>query len=326
MIHLSKFRPAWWLRNPHAQTLWAAKVQRTPSAVTHSERLTTPDNDFLDLAWTDENEGPLVVIFHGLTGSLNSHYVQSLMHNLNQNNIRAVLMHFRGCSGEPNKSRTSYHSGHTTDIAFTIDTLRSRYPHRPIAAAGFSLGGNALLKYLGKTPDNPLQFALSVSPPLVLSEGANRMNKGFSKIYQRVLIKQMKAAVRAKHAKYPELGMDEFDLTSVKSFHEFDHLITAPLHGYESGPDYYQRASTLEDLINIKTPTHILWSRDDPFFTEKCIPSNDQLSDCVDFELTTHGGHVAFLSGSIPFCGQSWLTQRASELLRNNLAQPVCPG
>ena len=242
------------------------------------------------------------------------------MHNLSQKSMHAVMMHFRGCSTEPNRTRGSYHSGHTQDIAFVIETLRNRYPHKLMAAAGFSLGGNALLKYLGTTPDNPLQFALSVSPPLVLSEGARRMSTGFSKIYQQTLITQLKDAVRAKHAAYPQLGMDEFDLSSISSFYQFDHQITAPLHGFDSVTDYYNKASTLDDLVNIRTPTHILWSQDDPFFTSKCIPTNEQLSDSVDFELTTHGGHVAFISGNIPFVGNSWLCQRASELLQHHLS------
>jgi len=321
MLHSSKFRPAWWLRNPHAQTLWAAKVQRTPEPVTSTERLTTPDNDFVDLLWTEENDGPIVVIFHGLTGSIKSQYARCLMHSLSAQGLRAVLMHFRGCGDEPNKTRGSYHSGHTQDIAFVTDTISRRYPDKPLAAAGFSLGGNALLKYLGTSTDNPLQFAVSVSPPLVLEEGAKRMDQGFSRIYQRRLINQLKIALRTKRARYPELGLNEFDLDSVKNFFDFDHHITAPLHGYKSWQDYYQKASTLTDLINIKTPTHILWSADDPFFSKKCIPTNDQLSDAVNFELTTHGGHVAFISGYIPLFGHNWLCERISGLLVEKLSR-----
>ena len=269
--------------------------------------------------WTEENDGPIVVIFHGLTGSASSHYARCLMHSLNEKGLRAVLMHFRGCSGEPNKTRGSYHSGDTRDITLLIDTVAKRYPGTPLAAAGFSLGGNALLKYLGTSIESALQFAVSVSPPLVLEEGAKRMNKGFSRVYQRRLINQLKIAFSAKRARYPELGLDEIDLDSVENFFEFDHHITAPLHGYESYADYYQKASTLKDLINIKIPTHILWSADDPFFSEKCIPRNNQLSDAVHFELTTHGGHVAFISGNIPLLGHNWLCERVSGLLADKL-------
>jgi len=277
MLHSSKFRPAWWLRNPHAQTLWAAKIQRTPTPVTSRERLTTPDNDFVDLMWTEENDGPIVIIFHGLTGSAN--------------------------------------------IAFLIDTIAKRYPDKPLAAAGFSLGGNALLKYLGTTTENALQFAVSVSPPLVLEEGAKRMDKGFSRIYQRKLISQLKITLRAKQARYPELGLNGIDIDSIETFFDFDHHVTAPLHGYKSCADYYKKASTLSDLINIKTPTHILWSADDPFFSKACIPTNDQLSDAVHFELPTHGGHVAFVSGSIPLRGHNWLCERISGLLTRELTR-----
>jgi len=321
MLYSSKFRPAWWLRNPHAQTLWAAKVQHCPAPETKPERLYTPDEDFIDLHWNCIKEGPTVVIFHGLTGSIKSHYVKSLMRFLQQRRVRAVLMHFRGCSGEPNKTRGSYHSGHTEDIRFVLQTLRERYPHAPLAAAGFSLGGNALLKYLAKHHNNPLSFAASVCPPLLLKEGAKRMDSGFSRIYQRALLKQMVNAVRSKQNRYPKLNLDQLNYESATNFYEFDHCVTAPLHGYASADDYYEKASSLNDLINIKTPTHILWSRDDPFFSQKCIPKQDQLSDNVDFELATHGGHVAFISGKIPFSGHTWMCNRIGSLLISRLSE-----
>ena len=331
MLSNSKFRPAWWLRNPHAQTLWAAKVQRGLAPETIEERINTPDGDFLDLSWVngiDHNQSnqPVVVIFHGLGGSVRSKYVQSLMHYLNANNVRAVLMHFRGCSAEPNNTPGSYHSAHTTDIRFIIDTVKNRFPNSSIAAAGYSLGGNALLKYLATEPDNPLCFAVSVSPPLLLREGAMRMNQGISKIYQRVLLETMKEAARAKHKRHPQFKLDELNFESASDFFEFDHQVTAPLHGFDSGEDYYSRASTLGDLINIKTPTHILWARDDPFFSEKCIPTNEQLSKDVNFELTSHGGHVAFVSGRKPASGYNWLCNRVGTLLTSQFDSAMKTG
>lgn len=316
MLYSSKFRPRWWLRNPHIQTLWAAKVQRTPTPVTTRERLQTPDGDFLDLDWNAITDGPTVIIFHGLTGSVKSHYARSLIDYLTRQNIRTVFMHFRGCSGEPNNTQGSYHSGHTIDIATMANTIKQRFPNQAVAAAGFSLGGNALLKYLATHQNNPLSCAASVSPPLALAEGAARMNKGFSRVYQNALIKQMKDAVRKKHQRYPEFKLDRLGFEQVKNFTEFDHQITAPLHGYKSAADYYKRASTLDDLIHIQTPTHILWARDDPFFTQACIPADAQLSASVDFELSEHGGHVGFVSG---IRGQNWLSERVGSLLADRL-------
>ena len=319
MLYSSKFRPAWWLRNPHAQTIWAAKIQPAPTPKTTRERLITPDNDFLDLDWTNNSEGPIVMIFHGLAGSAQSRYVKSLMHYLSQRGVRAVVMHFRGCSGEPNRTPRSYHSGLTTDLKFLIDTVKERHPNTALAAVGYSLGGNALLKFLATHQHNPLDFAVSVSPPLVLAEGAKRMDHGFSRIYQRRLLEQMKEALRAKHTLYPEFKLNELGFENKSNFTSFDDAVTAPLHGFASVQDYYTKASTLNDLINIKTPTHILWSRDDPFFSEACIPQDKQLAESVDFELTEHGGHVAFIGGAIPFVGKNWLRERVGSLLLRRL-------
>ena len=361
MLIKSKFRPPWWLRNPHAQTLVAAKIMRHPSPRMYRERLITPDNDFVDIDWSDEGSipkpipnaiptaslttsltttmtampgqapadderlrlnpasptpanKPLVIIFHGLTGSSNSTYVRALAHGLNGLGYRSVAMNFRGCSGEPNLKRESYHSAHTKDISFVIDSIRQRFPDAPLAATGYSLGGNALLKYLAITPDNPLQHAISVSPPLQLAEGAKRMQSGLSRIYQNRLVGQLKNALDEKHQRYPHLGIDQISYKSARTFREFDAAATVPLHGFESVDHYYESASTLQDLPVINTLTHVLFSQDDPFFTKVCIPSSDAMSAQVTFELSARGGHVAFIGSSGILRGHSWLTDHLCAL------------
>ncbi len=241
---------------------------------------------------------------------------------LDNRGYRAVLMHFRGCSGEPNRKRGSYHSGHTIDISLVIDTLAKRYPDTSIAAVGYSLGGNALLKYLATSTENPLCYAVSVSPPLVLAEGARRMNRGLSRIYQWKLVRAMKTAMAAKDKRFPHLQLNNTGYTNTKNFWQFDDQVTAPLHGYKSVADYYERASTLQDLPSIKTATHILFARDDPFFSSACIPTgNDMLGVAVNFEIAERGGHVAFIEGQIPLLGHSWLCSHVCELLRLPLAR-----
>ena len=329
MLIKSKFRPAWWLPGAHAQTLWAAKVHPAPWPQTRRERIETLDGDFLDLDWStgraanrEKGGSPLVVLFHGLTGSVKSPYIRSIMASLDEAGIRSVLMHFRGCSGEPNRTAGSYHSGHIADIEFVIDEVSSRSPDETIMAVGYSLGGNALLKYLAQRPDNPLEFAVSVCPPLVLAEGARRLGSGFSRLYQRMLIKELKAAVRTKDQRYPELKLGKLNYEDVTNFVEFDDQITAPLHGYASGQDYYDRASTLSDLRNVETPTHVIFSRNDPFFSQRCVPADDTcMSAKVTFELVQRGGHVAFISGNIPFAGHDWLGGRITQLIRQQRGQ-----
>jgi predicted alpha/beta-fold hydrolase len=240
---------------------------------------------------------------------------------LDEREIRSVLMHFRGCSGEPNRTAGSYHSGHIADIELVINEVSRRNPDATVMAAGYSLGGNALLKYLAKRPDNPLAFAVSVCPPLVLTEGAKRLDSGFSKLYQRSLINQMKAAMRLKARRYPELELDRLNYEGVNNFVDFDHQITAPLHGFSSGEDYYDRASTLSDLRHLETPTHIIFTGNDPFFSQRCVPDDDDcLSPKVTFELVERAGHVAFISGNMPFFGRDWLRERVAELMQNRLS------
>lgn len=325
MLTKSKFRPAWWLPSAHAQTLWASKVHPAPWPQTRRERIETPDGDFLDLDWnagkSGESGGPLVVLFHGLTGSVKSPYIRSVMASLDDAGIRSVLMHFRGCSGEPNRTAGSYHSGHITDIEFVINEVSRRNPDDTIMAAGYSLGGNALLKYLARRPDNPIKFAVSVCPPLLVAEGAKRLNNGFSKLYQWRLIKDMKAAMRLKDQLYPELKLSRLNYDDVTNFIEFDDRITAPLHGYDSGQDYYDRASTLADLPHIETPTHIIFTGNDPFFSQQCVPPDDNsMSSQVTFELVDRAGHVAFIGGNFPLAGRDWLRDRVCKLILQQTA------
>jgi len=224
-------------------------------------------------------------------------------------------MHFRGCSGEPNRLANSYHSGHTTDIRYLINTMAQRYPQSQLKAIGYSLGGNALLKYLAEENKNcPLTKALAVSPPLVLQEGAKRMNQGFSKLYQNYLIKLMRRQHELKRATYPALNLPEAD-NSLNSFWLFDDKLTAPLHGFRDVHDYYTQCSSRQYLGAITTPCHILYSRDDPFFSPAVVPTEAELSEQVSFELSERGGHVAFISGNVPLRPHYWLEQRLLELL-----------
>lgn len=188
-ITTSQFQAARWLPGPHAQTIWPQLFRRQQTFALTSERLELPDADFVDLCWTKNNSGPIVAVFHGLEGSINSPYALGIMAAIQARGWRAVFMHFRGCSNEFNRLDRNYHSGDTGDIAYLLNTLRERNPDSPIAAVAYSLGGNALLKYLGEFPAmNNLSAAVAISVPFLLGVGADRLNQGISKLYQRHLI------------------------------------------------------------------------------------------------------------------------------------------
>lgn len=122
----SQFKPAWGLDNPHLQTVWPYLFRRRPTLIYKQERLELPDGDFVDLSWTTNSSGPIVAIFHGLEGSINSPYASAMMHTIHLHGWHGVLMHFRGCSNTPNRLERSYHSGDTGDIEFLIKTIKER--------------------------------------------------------------------------------------------------------------------------------------------------------------------------------------------------------
>jgi len=315
MITSSQYKPAWWLPGTHAQTLWASLVRRTVEIGLTMERLTLPDGDFIDLAWTKSKPDKIVIVLHGLEGSIDSSYAKGMLAAINKKGWLGVFMHFRGCSGEHNLKDRSYHSGETGDIRFLVETLRKRHPETTLSALGFSLGGNALLKYLGEYKDNShLKVAVTVSVPYLLSNSAAKLEKGFSRIYQRHLLNRLVNKTLSKF-KDREAPINITDIKSWNTFLLFDHHITAPIHGFKSGNDYYEQSSSRQYLKKITTPTLLIHSKDDPFMSVDAIPNKDDLSESVTLELSDHGGHVGFISGSTPWNATYWLEERIPEFL-----------
>ena len=306
-----QFQPARWLRNPHAQTVWQAFAPRHGPRRSERERWELPDGDFLDLVWLRGTTGPLIVVLHGLEGSFDSPYAQSLLAAFEDRDWGACLMHFRGCSGEPNRLRRGYHSGETSDLAALIARLRGEFPRRPIGVVGYSLGGNVLLKWLGEAGAGAdIDAAVAVSAPMRLDQCALRMDQGLSRFYQTHLMRRMK---RSYQRKFRARDNPPFPLTALarlSSFRQFDQHITAPLHGFSGADDYYQRCSSRRYLAGIQVPTLILHALDDPFMTPGVIPDQRELSASTRIEVSTHGGHVGFISGGSPWRPRYWLDHR----------------
>ncbi|MFT7459656.1 MAG: putative alpha/beta-fold hydrolase [Planctomycetota bacterium] len=314
-IKTSRFRPPWWLTNPHLQTLWPQLFRRPQTITLTPERLELPDGDFVDLCWTQKSNGPIVIVLHGLEGSIDSPYARGMMKTIHARGWRGVFMHFRGCSEEFNRLDRNYHSGDTGDIAYLINTLCERFPNTPIAAVAYSLGGNALLKYLGEYAElRRLSAAVAVSVPFLLGVGADRLAQGLSTIYQRHLIGRLQKKMKAKYReRVPGIRLD--NINNLTTFRLFDDQITAPLHGFKDVDDYYNRSSSRQFLSHIDTPTLIIHSRDDPFMTSAAIPRQDELAQRVCLELSDKGGHVGFIGGKYPWQTWHWLEQRIPEFL-----------
>lgn len=312
------FKPAWWLQNPHLQTMWATlfRFSKPDNLEIVRERFELPDGDFIDIDWAGEGGGPIVIILHGLEGSIESPYAQGMLASLKSYGWRGAFMHFRCCSGERNRLLRTYHSGETGDVASFIQGLKEREPNTPLAAIGFSLGGNVLLKWLGETGEqNPLTAAIVVSVPFDLKKSVERLSQGFSQVYQsylvRILHKKMLWKFRGKSS--PVIIPP---LSQLHSLRDFDENVTAPLHGFKNADDYYEQSSSLQYLKSIHVPTLILQAKDDPFYSEKFLPTSEDLSPAVQMELTEKGGHVGFVTGTFPWRPKYWLEQRIPLFLR----------
>jgi len=320
MIFSSQFKPAWWLPGAHAQTLWPSLVRRPVEIELRSERLNLPDDDFIDLVWTKQNSDHIVIVLHGLEGSIDSSYAKGILAAIAKQGWRGVLMQFRGCSGEHNLKDRSYHSGETGDLRFLVKTLRERHPQSTLCAVGYSLGGNALLKYLGEYKDDALlKAATTVSVPYLLSNSAAKLEKGFSRIYQRHLVNRLINKTQSKF-KDRQAPFDMAELKKWNTFRLFDHHITAPIHGFKGSDDYYEQSSSRQYLNKITTPTLLIHSKDDPFMTAEAIPNQSDLSESVTLALSDHGGHVGFISGNTPWNAKYWLEERIPEFLGTFLA------
>jgi uncharacterized protein len=308
------FRPAWWLPGAHLQTLIPNLLHRRGVPL-RRERLELPDGDFLDLDWGPRRPGPSVLLLHGLEGSSRSPYAAGLMRRLAAAGYQGIVMHFRGCSGEPNRLPRAYSAGETADIAFAVRSVRGHLPERPLAAIGISLGGNALLRWLGEAgEDCPVDTAIAISVPFDLARAAVRMERGFSRLYQWHLVGRLKRSVARKCGHMP-MPVACNELRHLNSFRSFDDAVTAPLHGYKDVDDYYTRASCRPWLHRIRVPTLILHAENDPFMTPDVIPGVQELSDAVRLEVAAGGGHVGFMDS----LGRRWLEGRCAAWLEETV-------
>lgn len=319
-IIASGFTPSRLLRNRHVQTIFPNVIVPRPRVHVRHEQLELPDGDFTRVDWTPGTQGPIVIVLHGLEGSLKSHYAARIMHWLPRLGLRGALLHFRGCGGLPNRLPISYHSGFTQDLEYFAGLLKQREPHTPLAAVGYSLGGSVLLKWLGESPHSRrLLTAVAISVPFDLADAADTVEHGASRIYQWSLLDSMRlTAIRKFKRVKPPFPLP--DIRKLRRFRDFDNALTAPLHGFRDAQDYYATCSSRRYLRHISVPTLILQADDDPLMTSQSIPSTAELSSAVTLELSRGGGHVGFVNGS-PLRPNMWLAERISRHLSETLLQ-----
>ena len=307
------YRAPAWLPGGHLQTIYTSLFIRVPPLATRRERLELPDGDFLDFDWVDGRDGaPVVVLFHGLEGSADSHYARDLMAHARARGWHGVVAHFRGCSGEDNRLPRAYFAGDSEDVERILRHIKSLHAGAPVYAVGVSLGGNALLKWLGEAGEaahERVASAAAVSAPLDLSAAGDALDRGFNRrVYTARFLVTLKAKALRKAALFPGM-LDAKAIAAATTFREFDTLVTARLHGFRDADDYWLRASSKPLLKAITVPTLVINARNDPFLPAWALPGRDDVAPAVTLEQPETGGHVAFPSG--PFPGNlDWLPRR----------------
>ncbi|MDF3037009.1 MAG: alpha/beta fold hydrolase [Paucimonas sp.] len=317
----------WWLPGGHLQTMYPAKLIRTPKPTYRRERWDTPDGDFIDVDFIDGTPGkPFVVMFHGLEGSSNSHYARAMMSHIESLGWSGAAPNFRGCSGELNHAPRFYHSGDSIEVDWIMRRIamleRARSASR-LYVCGVSLGANALLRWLGESGSKAgfVDAACAISAPLDLAGSGTALMHGINKVYTWIFLQTLKPKCLKKLEQFPGL-FNRDRMMKANNLYDFDNAVTAPVHGYRDTDDYWNRASACRVLDDITVPTLVMNARNDPFLPAKFLPYSSRGN--IIIEQPKYGGHAGFATA--PFPGQTgWLPRRMVAFMESAtvLEQPV---
>lgn len=294
MSAIPKYIPPRLLFSNHLETIYPALLRKVRHVNYVRERISTPDDDFLDLDWLLQDASKVVIISHGLEGNTQRAYIKGMAKAFYEQGYDVLTWNYRGCSEEMNKQLRFYHSGATDDLDVVVQHTINNKKYQSISLIGFSLGGNLTLKYLGEkgeSLDEHIAECVTFSVPLDLHASCKTISK--YGIYSQRFIKSLKKKVIDKARLQTEL--DVSGINKIKTLIEFDDEYTAPLHHFSNAIEYYEKCSSIHFLDTIKTPTLIVNAQNDPFLSS-ATHSHPALfnNPFVQFENPKYGGHVGF--------------------------------
>jgi predicted alpha/beta-fold hydrolase len=323
LLAKSSYRPPRWLPGGHLQTIIPALLRKAPPVTRERERLELEDGDFMDLEWCrSTRQERLVILCHGLEAHAGASYLQEMAGALHLQGWNVLVWNYRGCSDEMNRLPRFYHSGATEDLAAVIAHALRTHSAAQIDLVGFSLGGNLILKYLGECGQDTsprLGRAVAFSVPCDLACSSRALNTAFNReVYMRRFIKSLAGKIRRKQTLHPDAeALDLTGLDAIRTFREFDDRYTAPLHGFESAEDYWERSSSKPFLSRIAVPALLVNAANDPFLGPGCYPRREAAdSEFFHLEVTAAGGHVGFPGRAGGKPSGSWMTARALQFLK----------
>lgn len=333
------YKAPFWLPGGHLQTIVTSLFSKGPDIKYRRERWELDDGDFVDVDWADidksslqhqhesasyntsetEQKIPILVIFHGLEGNSQSQYAKSLLGAAIAKGWHGAVINFRGCSGEPNRLPRVYYAGDTLEIDTLLSRVKAIYPENPIYAVGYSLGGNALLKWLGEASTKTMAHiskAVAVSAPIDLKASADSLDTGLNRIlYTPTFVDSMRPKALALSKRFPGL-LDDKRIRNAKTIHDIDNAVTSVLYGASDADEYYNKNASKPYLRNIILPTLIINAKNDPFMPAEFLPAENDVSTFVTLDYQEEGGHVGFFSPG--FSDENgWLPSRIIEFLED---------
>jgi predicted alpha/beta-fold hydrolase len=319
-----EYRPPWWYRGRHLQTVWGSFFRRLAPPPLRRERVQTEDGDFVDLDWIAASPppgAPFILILHGLEGSSRSHYALGLLREVAERGWAGAVLHFRTCGGEINCSPRLYHSGDTADLQWVAGRLIAQEPDRPFGLVGVSLGGNVMLRWLGERGEAlaaEVKAAVAISVPFDLAAAAAVLDRGLRRwLYTEHFLGTMRAKVKAKADMYRDL-IDLPAIARARTFREWDRFVTAPLYGFADERDYWERCSSGPVLSAIRRPCLLINAVNDPFVPAASLPIEAvRGSRWLETAFVPQGGHAGFLEGRGE---RSWAERRAVDFLAAHVA------
>jgi len=300
LVDNHSYKPPFPFRNYHLNTIIPALFRKIKEIKYKRVRIDTPDDDFLDLDLSLVQSNSIGIILHGLEGNADKAYVKGLVRIMNRAGVDVVAMNQRGCSNEDNHKFYSYHSGKTEDLETVIKFISNNYKYDKIYLAGFSLGGNVVLTYVGEQGNkiNPLiKAAVGISVPCNLKATSYNFLKKDNFLYQYRFIHSLRKKALNKIKRFPEYKHLEKQINSCKTFFDFDNLITGPANGFIDAEDYWKQSSCKQYIKSIRIPTLLISALDDPFLPTACYPNKEAEQNPIFYlEIPKYGGHVGFVN------------------------------
>lgn len=318
VIKKSKYKAPLFFKKAHFQTIFQSLIRRVKGVNYTRERISTPDDDFLDLDWSCNGSENTAILLHGMEGHSKRVYMLGMVKLLNKHNWDSCVINFRGCSGETNRKICTYHAGKSEDLDTVMKYITGLNRYKNIAVIGFSLGGNIVLKYLGENRKiNPfLKKAVCISVPIDLTKSAWKLAEKSNSFYMKRFLKKFHSKIKAKMNMFPG-KLNDSGFENLRTFKDFDDKYTAPLNGFKNAEDYWEKSSSKQYLKNINTPALIINASNDPFLTPECYPYKEaQTNPKLFLEVPESGGHVGFITFNLN--NEFWHETRTLEFILNN--------